>query len=69
MPVTAMAKKFNFLDVDAPTEIRIRATARDKFAGLRGSAYIHARQLNQQVQRVQTSALTETSIQPKEKGQ
>ncbi len=57
-----LTQKFNFL---APTDpamvIRTRATARDKFAGLTGHAYVAARQLNTPVQKVQTSAHVQTS--------
>ncbi|WP_428718553.1 hypothetical protein [Undibacterium curvum] len=53
---------FNFLaHRDQPTDIkpkvRVRATARDTYAGLRGQAYIAARNLGK-AQKVQTSAQT-----------
>lgn len=59
-PGCSMAK-FNFLSHrDQPTDIkpkvRVRATAQDPFAGLRGRDYIAARGLNAPVQKVQTSA-------------
>lgn len=63
-----MLKKFNFLAPTSPsieiaTSVRTRAQARDPYAGLRGHAYIDARQLNTHVKRMQASAL---DINPKE---
>lgn len=43
--------------VDVIPAVRIRTTAKDQYADLRGHAYIIARGLNTTVQRVQTSAL------------
>ena len=56
-------KKFDFLrirasiDADLQTQqeaaaVRIRATGRDKYAGLRGHDYIKARQLDVKVKRL-----------------
>jgi hypothetical protein len=54
--------KFNFLShAEQPTEIkakvRVRAVRFDRYAGLRGKAYIAARGLGK-VQKLQTSAQT-----------
>lgn len=62
-------QKFNFLAPTSPsieiaTSVRIRAQAKDAYAGLRGHAYIDARQLNAPVKRVQTSALDITTKEP-----
>lgn len=46
----------NFPTLTESPDIRIRAVARDSFEGLRGHAYIIARQLNTRIERVQTSA-------------
>lgn len=61
-------QKFNFLAPTSPsieiaTSVHASAQAKDPHAGLRGHAYIDARQLNTHVKRVQASAL---DINPKE---
>jgi hypothetical protein len=47
------------VDLAIPPVVRTRALSPDPFKGLKGHAYIKARNLAQPVQRVQTSAHTE----------
>ena len=56
-------RRFNFLtlratptEIKAPSPVRTRATAIDRYAGLRGHAYIAARQAEARAVFVQTSA-------------